>query len=158
MAVAMLRELFRPRAMADFPGPFAARARQVAEELRHDWDRTCRDAAENRRLEELHATRDDYQVLLKGHLRLLEDYLALTELHQSMFGSNPVWAEELSYAVGGLRNLYEELFPRWQTLQDLAQLAIEKFSLPTERLRELALKYPPPSSWYEETADPFYVE
>jgi len=158
MAAAILRELFRPRAMADFPGPFATRARHAAEELRHDWDRTCRDAAENLRLEELHATRNDYQTLLKGHLLLLENYLALSELHQRMFGSNPLWIEELSHAVGGLRSLYDELFPRWQTLQDLTQLVIEKFSLPKERLQELALKYPPPSSWYEETADPFSAE
>jgi hypothetical protein len=80
MATAMLRELFRPRAMADFPGPFASRARQVVEELRQDWERTSREAAENRRIDELHATRDDYHDLLKGHLNLLEYYLTLAKL------------------------------------------------------------------------------
>ena len=34
MAAAILRELFRPPGLDDFPGPFARRARQVAEELR----------------------------------------------------------------------------------------------------------------------------
>jgi hypothetical protein len=158
MAATMLRDLFRPHAMADFPGPFASRARQVVEELRSDWDRTCRDAAENRRIEDLHAAREDYQSLLKGHLRLLEDYLSLTELHQRAFGSNTLWIDELNRAVSELRNLYDELFPRWKTSQDLAQLLIEKFSLSNEQLQTLALKQPPPQSWYEETADPFSAD
>ncbi len=89
MAAAMLRDLFHLREMDDFPGPFAPRARQVAEALRDAWDRTSRAAATNRRLEDLHAAREDYHALLKGHLGLLEDYLTLTELHQRAFGSNP---------------------------------------------------------------------
>src|SRR3974390_2167208 len=106
MAAPMLRDLFRPRAMADFPGPFASRAREIVEELRQDWDRTCREAAENRRIEELHATRDDYQLLLKGHLLLLEYYLSLAEHHHRLFGSNPLWVQELNRAVSELREHY----------------------------------------------------
>ncbi|MBA4190232.1 MAG: hypothetical protein C0467_19780 [Planctomycetaceae bacterium] len=158
MAAAMLRDLFRPRAMDDFPGPFALRAHEVAEELRRDWERTCRDAAENRRLEELHATREDYHALLKGHLRLLEDYLALTEIHQRAFGANPVRIAEMTRAVDELRLLYEELFPRWQTSRDLAQILIEKFALPADRLQALAATHAPPPSWLEETDDPFSTE
>jgi hypothetical protein len=158
MAAAMLRELFRPRAMADFPGPFATRARQVVEELRHDWERTSRDAAENRRIEELHAARNDYQTLLEGHLHLLEYYLTLAEHHHRMFGSNHLWIEELNKAVAELKKLHDELFPRWQNSQNLAHILIDKFSLPTDKLRELSAKYPPPSSWYEETTDPFAAE
>jgi DNA repair exonuclease SbcCD ATPase subunit len=150
--------LFRPQAMADFPGPFASRVRRVAEELRLDWERTSRDAAENRRIQELHETREDYQTLLKGHLRLLEDYLRLTELHQRLFGSNPLWTEELNQAVEELKKLHDELFPRWKTSEDLAQLLIEKYTPTPDQLRSLALKNPPPISWLEETADPFSSE
>lgn len=155
MAAAMLRELFHSREMDDFPGPFARRARRAVEELRADWDRTSRDAAEHRRLGELHAARDDYHALLNGHLGLLEHYLALAELHRRTVGSNPDWVEELSRAVDELRGLCDELFPRWQTQQDLCQILIEKFSLPAEKLRDLASKHPPPASWLEETDDPF---
>lgn len=158
MATTMLRSLFRPREMDDFPGPFAHRARETAEELRRDWERTSREAAENRRLEELHASRDDYQALLKGHLRLLENYLSLTEVHQRAFGPNPLWLTELGRAVEELKQLYDELFPRWQSLDDLTQLLIEKFSLPADKLRDLAARHPPPASWLEETADPFTAE
>jgi hypothetical protein len=158
MAAAMLRELFHPRAMADFPGPFASRARQVVEELRQDWERTSREAAENRRIDELHAIREDYHSLLNGHLNLLEHYLTLAKLHHHLFGSNPLWTEELGRAISELTKLHDDLFPRWQTAQDLTQLLIEKFTLPSEKLRELVAKNPPPQSWYEETIDPFAAE
>jgi hypothetical protein len=141
--------------MDDFPGPFARRARETAEELRRDWDCTARDAAENRRLDELHASRDDYRALLSGHLRLLEDYLALTQVHQRAFGPNPSRVSELTAAVSELKRLHDELFPRWQTADDLARILIEKFSLPADALRELATRHAPPASWLNETADPF---
>lgn len=72
MAAAMLRELLRPRAMDDFPGPFAHRARETAEQLRKVWSRISREAALNHRLDDLQAARDDYHALRVGHLRLLE--------------------------------------------------------------------------------------
>ena len=112
MAVTMLRELFHLREMDDFPGPFARRARQVTAELRATWGRTSREAATNRRLPDLHAARDDYHALLKGHLQLLADYLALAELHRRAFDSNPVWVVDLRRAVDDLKALHDELFPR----------------------------------------------
>ncbi|MBA4067104.1 MAG: hypothetical protein C0501_26035 [Isosphaera sp.] len=155
MGAAMLHQLFGQPTLADFPGPFARRARAVAGELRGDWDDTCRAAAADRRLDELHAARDDYHALLKGHLQLLEHYRALAGLHRQAFGANPAWAEELELAVGELRALYDELFPRWQTAEDLYQIAVEKSSLPADRLRDLAARCPPPTSWLDETDDPF---
>jgi hypothetical protein len=155
MVATILQDLFRTHELDDFPGPFARRARQVALKLRELWNRTSREAAEGRRIEVLHAARDDYQSLLRGHLRLLEDYLTLAELHQRMMGADPAWVVELTQAVDDLKNLYGELFPRWQTVEDLHQLLIEKFSLPADKLRELAAKNPPPASWVEETIDPF---
>ena len=158
MAVTMLRELFHLREMDDFPGPFAHRARQVTAELRATWGRTSREAATNRRLSDLHAARDDYHALLKGHLQLLADYLALAELHRRAFDSNPIWVADLRRAVDDLKALHDELFPRWQTAEDLQQILVEQFSMPADNLRELAAKYPPPPSWAEETTDPFSAD
>lgn len=146
MVATVLHELFRAPELDDFPGPFARRARRVTRELRELWEATSRRAAESRRVEALHAARDDYHSLLRGHLRLLEDYLSLAELHRKVLGASSEWAEELRSAVGELQVLYGELFPRWQTADDLRQLLIEKFSLPTDTLRELAASHPPPPS------------
>jgi hypothetical protein len=155
MAATILHELFRARELNDFPGPFARTARRVAGELRELWEATSRRAAESRRVEALHAARDDYHSLLLGHLRLMEDYLALAELHRRAMGASPEWSEELARAVGELKALYDGLFPRWQSADDLRHLLIEKFSLPADRLRALAASHPPPPPWAEETADPF---
>ncbi|HET6574779.1 MAG TPA: hypothetical protein VFG68_14335 [Fimbriiglobus sp.] len=158
MGAAILYELFRPRGLDDFPGPFAVRARQVAEELRGQWERTSREAARTRTIDELHAARGEYHALLNGHLRLVEEYRSLTEVHQRVFGSDPAWAAELKQAAGELRKLYDELFPRWQTREDLTGILIDKFTLPNAALIALAEKHPPPPSWYDETDDPFAAE
>jgi hypothetical protein len=158
LAAAILNELFLLPGLDDFPGPFAVRARQVTRELRDQWERTCREAANTRKVEELHAARGEYHDLLKGHIRLLEEYQSLTKLHQHIFGSNPAWAEELTRAVGELRKLYDELFPRWRTLKDLYAILIEKFSLSQADLERIAAKNPPPQSWFDETDDPFVAK
>ena len=47
---------------------------------------------------------------------------------------------------------------RWQTLDDLYQILIEKFTLPAAKLDEIAAKHPPPPSWFEGTDDPFSAD
>jgi hypothetical protein len=158
MSAAVLRDLFQLSEMDDFPGPFARRAGRVAEELRRLWDRTCRAAAANRTLPELHAARDDYEALLKGHLRLLDDYLAVAELHAQVFGPAAARVEELRRAADELRRLYDQLFPRWKTFDDLCEIVTEHIQPSTDRLRELAAKHAPPQSWYDETDDPFTTD
>jgi hypothetical protein len=158
MSAVMLRDLFRLPDLEDFPGPFAERARKVALELRELWDRACRDAAEHRKVPELHAARDEYLALLEGHLRLLEEYLAVAELHRQVFGPSAARVDALRGAVGELRGLHDELFPRWQTADDLYRLIVEKLTPPAEQLKTLAAKYPPPESWLDETVDPFSAD
>jgi hypothetical protein len=52
-----------------------------------------------------------------------------------------------------LQKHYDSLFPRWQTLDDLEAILLERISLPNEQLKELAAKYPPPQSiWPRESA------
>lgn len=154
MAVATLDELFRLPALDDFPGPFARRARQVAVELRDRWEKTVRRAAEGRTVPDLHAARDDYRALLDGHRLLVEQYQAVAGEHGRVFGANPEWAADLA-AAAELRGLYDELFPRWQTLDDLFQLLIEKLAIPPEKVAAYAAKHPPPQSFWDEEIDPF---
>lgn len=158
MPALMLKKLFHLPAMDDFPGPFAHRAGLVSRELRELWERTSRDAAATRKIEELHATREAYRALLKGHLLLLEDYLSVAELHQLHLGPPSERVSELRRAEEGLRELHDELFPRWQTLDDLHAILAQKFTLSAAKLDELAAKSPPPQSWFDETLDPFTAE
>lgn len=158
MPALMLKKLFHLPAMDDFPGPFAHRASLASHELRELWERTSRDAAATRKVEELHAARDAYRALLQGHLRLLEDYLSVAQLHQLHLGPPSERISELRRAVENLRQLHDELFPRWQTLDDLQAILTKKFTLPAAKLDELAAKSPPPQSWLDEIIDPFTAE
>jgi len=158
MATMMLQKLFRLPAFDDFPGPFAHRATAVSRELREHWEHTSRDAAANRAVDELHAARDAYRDLLEGHLKLLEDYLSVARLHQLHLDPSSERIRELQEAFTGLQQLHNELFPRWQTLDDLREILRSKFTLPSVKLDELAAKHPPPQSWFDETIDPFTAE
>src|SRR5579883_93370 len=51
--------------------------------VRERWNQASQNAAESRRIEALHSARDDYRLLLTGHIRLLEDYLALATFTES---------------------------------------------------------------------------
>jgi len=157
MPAMMLEKLFGLPALDDFPGPFARRATAVSREIRDLWERTSREAAAQRTVEELHAARDAYRDLLRGHLKLLEDYIAVSELHDRHLGPS-TQIEELRRAAAGLRELHDELFPRWQSLDDLREILKRQLTLSPEKLNEIAAKHPPPQSWFEETIDPFTAE
>ncbi|MCI0702195.1 MAG: hypothetical protein L0241_14015 [Planctomycetia bacterium] len=90
----------------------------------------------------------------KSYLGLLDLHARLTERDLS-----PHYArKELSQVIEELVKLRENIFSDWRTADDLANILVEKFSLPAEKLKELAAKYPPPQSWYEETTDPFSAD
>jgi hypothetical protein len=57
-----------------------------------------------------------------------------------------------------LEKHYHWLFPRWQTLEDLEAILLERISLPNEALKQLAVKYPPLPKWYNEVDDQLTLE
>lgn len=153
MVTPLLREL---------AGPFPSRFRferpwyvheRSARELTDAWDRACHNAIRTGSAEELHATRDDYQAILLGHLKILDGYLVLLsrfpgEIPEAEF------SERLARTRDELQKHYDSLFPRWQTIDDLEAILLERVSLPNDQLKELAVKYPPPQAWYNETDTP----
>lgn len=158
MSAMMLRELYRPEGWDDFTELFTHRVRVAADELKAHWDRACRAAAENRTVADLHAVRDEYEALLSRQLRLCREHLAAAEQHRRVFGPNPTGADDLAAAARELQALYDELFPRWQTLDDLYEIILAKYSLRAEQLEAFAAKNRPPASWYDETDDPFTAD
>jgi hypothetical protein len=153
MVTPMLRALAGP-----FPPffPFEVPFFRYEHSVRHltdAWERVCRQATDNGSAEELHAARDDYQAILLSQLKILDGYSVLLSRFN---GEHPhtEFAEQLTRSRDRLQKHYDSLFPRWQTLDDLEAILLERISLPNDSLKKLADKYPPPQSWYDETDAP----
>ncbi len=143
MVTRMLRELagpFRPII------PF-----EYAQDISVAWERACREATRSARAEELHAARDDYQMALLAHLKILDGWLTLLNRFPNEYP--PGFAERMTSSRDELQKHYDSLFPRWQTLDDLEAMLLERISLPNDRLKALAAKNPPPAAWYDQPDD-----
>ncbi len=151
MVTPMLRELTGPfPPFFHFGEPWFLYDRGVWH-LIDAWDRVCQRAIQAGNAEELHAARDDYQAVLVAHLKILDGYLFLLGRFADEYRSE--FVERLNPSRERLQKHYEALFPRWQTIDDLEAMLLERISLPNDQLKTLAAKYPPPQTWYDETHD-----
>ncbi len=114
--------------------------------LTDGWEHVCRQAIQNGSAEELHAVRDDYQTVLLGHLKILDGYLLLV----SRFGLEREDTERLAQRRDQLQKHYDSLFPRWQTIDDLEAILLERVSPSNDRLKALAANSPLPQAWFDE--------
>ena len=153
MVTRMLRELAGP-----YPPFFPLDERwfhlyeRIARQLTDAWDHVCRQAIQAGIAEELHASREDYEAVLLAHLKILNGYLALL----SRFSDERPperYVERLAGERDRLQQHHDSLFPRWQTLDDLEAILLERISLSNDRLKALAANHPPSPAWYEETND-----
>lgn len=148
--VAVMRDLFEPYPFFHHPEPWVLFSRG-RRDIVHAWDRVCAEALRTGDAERLHTAREDYQAVLTGYLKVLDGYLMLA----GRFGGEQELADRLSEARDEIQSHYDSLFPRWQTLDDLEAILLERITPTNAELKELAKKYPPPPSWYEETENPF---
>ena len=145
MVTPLLRELTGP-----FP-PWLLHERNVRH-LTDGWGHVCRLAIQNGSAEDLHAARDDYQAVLAAHLKILDGCLSVLSRFQGE-GTHAEFTERVTGARDDLQQHYDALFPRWQTLDDLEAILLERVSLPNDQLKALAAKYSPAPAWYD-GADP----
>ncbi|MBA4191348.1 MAG: hypothetical protein C0467_25480 [Planctomycetaceae bacterium] len=125
MFTAVLRELAGPYPLLPFvQEPWFLRE-PIARHLLTAWEQTTRRVVRVEALDELHATRDDYQAVLLGHLRILDGYLTL----MCRFGGEPPHGEVVNHLAHNrdlLQRHYESLFPRWKTQDDLGAILREQ--------------------------------
>lgn len=160
MAMAVMRELFEPYLLFRFPEPwffFDPRHRHFI----RAWDRVCADVIADGDAERLHSAREDYQASLLGILKVLDGYQMLLD-HSVGDYDFPFPPREVRNRLRQTREEiqkhHDSLFPRWQTLEDLEGILLERITPSNERLKELAKKYPPPQAWYDEPAAPLTPE
>jgi hypothetical protein len=125
---------------------------EYAQDVSDAWTRACGLASKSGNADELHTVRDDYQAALLAHLKILDGWLTLLSRFPHEYP--PGFAERMTSSREELQKHYDSLFPRWQTLEDLEAILLERISLPNERLQKLAAKNPPPQSWYDEADAP----
>ncbi|QJW95604.1 hypothetical protein [Frigoriglobus tundricola] len=148
MVTPMLRELTGPfPPFFHFEGPWFLHERS-ARHLIDAWDHVCQRAIQEGNAEDLHAARDDYQAVLLAHLKILDGYLLLLDRFAGEYPTE--FVDRLIPGRDRLQKHYDALFPRWQTIDDLEAMLLERISLPNDRLKALAEKYPPPQAWYDE--------
>lgn len=153
MVTPLLRELAGPfPPFFRFEEPWYLHDRNVRR-LTEAWDDVCRRAIEIGSADALHAARDDYQAVLLGHLKILDGYLMLLSRSESE-RPDVAFLGLVARTRDGLQAHYDSLFPRWQTLDDLEAILLERASPSNDALKELAAKYPPPPAWYDEADAP----
>ena len=123
--------------------------RDLPEQLTERRKQMFGDAAEARRLPELHAGRDDYRRLYDHYVGAAEHYAGVAE------AAGDPSAADFARVADEVRAQRDDLFGRWQTLDDLYRVVIDLFTPSPERSAYLAAKYPPPASFWDETDDPF---
>ena len=64
-------------------------------------------------------------------------------------------AERLPVAMQDLSTLKEEIFGKWNTLEELEQMLVDSYPLSAEQFDVLATKYRPPQEWYLQEGQPF---
>jgi hypothetical protein len=141
--------------------PWFFRLGGIAAVMRSRWDSLCWRVSRSGQIDELQSARTAVQTVLDRHIALFEDYLALLDLTEQITahdGSARQAREQVVREMAELRRLHDEIFPRWQTVDDVAEMILEKFSLTQAELRAIAAANPPQQSWYEETIDPFASE
>jgi hypothetical protein len=148
MVATPVRELFAP-----FSPDFWAPAANLGESLVRAWDKVCADTLASGDAEPLHTTRDTYRAGLSAALATLDGYQSIAD------GSDDSdAAERIGRSREQLLRHYDSLFPRWQTLDDLEGILLERITPTREELKELAKRYPPPQAWYDDDVNPFEPE
>jgi len=156
--VAVMRELFEPFPAFMFPEPFFLSER-IGRRLLDAWDRVSSEALRSGDAERLHSAREDYHTVLLGLIKLLDGYQMLAGNLRGDFDYPPsAWRERVQESRDEIQKHYDSLFPRWQTLDDLEAILLERITPSREERLELVKRFPPPQSWYEETENPFERE
>ena len=120
------------------------------------WEATRRETLRMGDAEALHAQRDQCESFFKGELERIDDCLKAVAPQEDREAIRSY--ARLTALRDQLATKYNELFPKWQTLDDLEDILLAPLQLSQEQCIELAKRFPPPQSWYGEDFDPFTPE
>jgi hypothetical protein len=142
-----------PRAVAEpfahLAEAFVALALGFAARLRPCWEEYQR-AGWAGQANRVHALRGGLLRTFEARLRYLAEAIRLASVAADLTGRPVPGSERLSGAIQALEALKNEVFGRWNTLEDLEQILVETHPLSAERFDSLARHYRAPQAWYEQ--------
>jgi hypothetical protein len=122
--------------------------------VRDTWQKIVQGAIEQRRIEQLHAAREEYRGIVQEWVEQLEWFVKFC---RQVSKSAPIVAEA-EKGLADLREFRDTLFCRWQTLDDLHEIVVAQYQLPADRLKAHAAANPIPQSWYDEDFEGLFAD
>ncbi len=120
-----------------------------------NWDGLCR-LAEAGRVESLHKAREWFLERVDGRIGLLREALQLAKSSAEMTGQDNPKIPLIEQSLTDLEGFKADLFPKWNTLEDLENIILDRHSLTEEELRTVRATLPPfHAQWYAENDKPF---
>jgi hypothetical protein len=125
-----------------------------ADEFTRNWQ-YCVWLVASGQTEKVQIRRGKLATLLSERLDLLRRLHRLAARGRRLIGEEAPDPDALLADIAGLERLKEGVFDRWQTPEDLEDLAARDYPLTTADLERLGPERQPPASWYEEESRPF---
>jgi hypothetical protein len=135
-------------------GGIIPQALRLAMGSRADWMRCVQEVAAGRGAE-VHAARSGFEQRLRTHAEIVRRGVRLVRAANQVAEQPLPGSERLGEALKELERLQTGVLDHWQSLDDLEELAVAWFPLPSAKLEQLAPKLAPPQSWYDEEGQPF---
>jgi len=118
------------------------------------WERLIVEVARGQTAE-IHAARPRLLSAFEKRLTRLKFYYALVTLLQQFERTEAPDPEILLAEISAMSRLKTSVFDRWQTADDLEELAARDFPLTTAELDRIGPQRRPPASSYKEESKPF---
>ena len=113
------------------------------------WENCCILALANR-ASESHELRDDFLAAFTDTKNTMWEVIQISR----RMGSDDPELQRLEVEAVGLEQKLNRLAVRWQTAEDLEDLAAESIELPVAKLEAVRQKYGFPQAWYDEDSKP----
>ena len=114
------------------------------------WSACCALALADR-ASEAHGLRDGFLAAFADTKDIMREVVQLAR----RVGREDAELQRLEAGAIALEQKLERLASRWQTAEDLEDLAAESIALPPEHLEAVRRKYGFPQAWYDEDSKPF---
>ncbi len=118
------------------------------------WRLICR-AVLDGKTTEMQAGRERFLAAFERRLHQLQNSRPLVQFAERIAGRDLPVAKQLEAEAEALERKLSRVAERWQTAEDLEDLAAESIELPPGKLEAIRRKHGYPHAWYEEDSKPF---